>query len=144
VLRNVDVSVLTHFSRHLDDLVRECQLIEVGAAQGLDTSASVANLAEGVLAVTRVREGVLPQVVDAAARGEDRVDIELQVTERAAERVAKLRQLFQDAAELQRRGLLLLDPLDEDIEAQAQWAMQEIVDQVEHGAEPTEYSGTGR
>ncbi len=124
--------------RYLDDLVRECQLIEVGVGEGVATTVRVRNLADGVLAMARVRELQL-QVVDAAERGADELDLVLAVTDAAADRVAKLRELLDDVAELQRQGMLLLEPLPPTRDRLLRWCFEQISRQVTIGATPAPF-----
>ncbi len=143
VLLDVGVDVLRAVTRYLDDLVRECQLIEVGAGQGLATTEPVHHLADGLLAVDRVHE-LQPQVVEAVDRGHDHLDLVLAVTERAPERMAKLGVLLDEAAELQRRGCLLLAPLPSELDRRLRWALDQITAQVADHAEPRPFESAPR
>jgi hypothetical protein len=138
VLLNVRVDVLERIGRHLDDLVRECQLIEVGASQGMTTAPRVSNLAYGVLAVARVQE-FAPQVVEAVERGADRLDLVMLVSAQAPDRVAKLRDLLYEAHRLQQQGMLLLPRLEPEMEDRLHWALDQVVVQVGEGAPPAAF-----
>jgi anti-sigma regulatory factor (Ser/Thr protein kinase) len=134
-LQGCPVELSLRQDQHLDELVRELTLMTVD--NGNPASAALAERLEAILrAPAHARVVARQQAQEAHARGEVLVDAEMAMPREFSTEVRRLHEAVLEADVLceQRRLLTLASPPDiRDFRA---WMTEEVVAQVEQGAEP--------
>lgn len=108
-ITDVPAADFVRLQRHIDDLLREFEIIQIGAR-----SASVP-VPEEVWAVTSellkryadTRSSAWEQAAAAEQSGSDTLDIEVALPAEAADHIEQLQRLFERADDLSRAGVLL-------------------------------------
>lgn len=140
----VPASVQLRNLRHIEELTHEMQLMEIGEADAVEpTPARIVRLINGVMdAYGDARDATRRQAEEAIAAGCDLVDLEVELPAEAAENIAHLVALLEEADELCRKGGMLTLAADDEVAALRRWMKVEIAAQLA-GADPTPYL-TGR
>jgi hypothetical protein len=138
-LLQVPSTLYLKMRRHIDDLVHELQIVQVGEMQGVEVAPEVAATIDGVLANYAVpRDEIFDQVVAAAKRGQPLVDIEVVLPPAAAEAGARLLRLLEQVDAVAAAGLLLTLPAADEIRHLRRWAVTEMTRQI-NGEPPMAY-----
>ncbi len=138
-LVGVPVQLFVRLQLHIDELLRELEIIEMGQAGGTSQGdARLRALVRELLGLyVEERQAVRAQAEQAAAIGARRVDMEVALPPEAVGHGEELLRLFEEADELSRQGLLLTVPADEELAAFRRWIMAEVSAQVRGNAAPT-------
>lgn len=126
---------------HVDDLLRELEIISLGAGSGaVAVPAEVRDVTRELLArYSETRQSAWQQAEAAQRRGGDTVDIQVAVPLDAVDAVQDLVDLFDRADALCREGVLLTLPASAELVELRRWTAEEVVRQVRSGAEPTPF-----
>ena len=126
---------------HVDDLLRELEIISLGASSGaVAVPAEVRDVTRELLArYSDTRQSAWQQAEAAQRRGGDTVDIEVALPVDAVDAVHELVSLFDRADALCRDGVLLTLPASPELVELRRWTAEEITRQVRLGAEPTPF-----
>jgi hypothetical protein len=136
-LLGVPVAVYREFEVHLDDLIRELQLIAVGDGQGLGTDDRLRDLALHIDAgLGSQRRDFADQVRVGFEAQQTHVDVALTVGPHASYAVRMLRQFMLVADAHAEAGRLLTFPAGPDLVTMLNWIVVEVVGQTEDAARP--------
>lgn len=126
---------------HVDDLLRELEIISLGASSGaVAVPAEVRDVTRELLArYSETRQSAWQQAEAAQRRGGDTVDIEVTVPVAGVDAVQELVDLFDRADALCREGVLLTLPAPPELVELRHWTADEVMRQVRLGAEPRPY-----
>lgn len=126
-LRRVPPLLFVEHRRHLDDLVHELQIVQVGRMQGQEVAPALARaLGEFLERYAVPRDALFKQARAAAVRGEPIVDLETTLPAEAAVTVDTMIELLEEADALARAGLVLTLPASDEISRFRRWAVSEI------------------
>ena len=137
VVRLVDCPVALSLAQddHLDELVRELQLV----ARGTDEP-ELASVIRGLLdGQALARHMGRRAAQDAAAEGKERVTVEMVLPSPAAEQAERLDAAVAAADALCERERLLTRASPPDVRALRSWMRDEVRDQIRHGRAPRSY-----
>jgi hypothetical protein len=141
-LVGVPVAVYRKLEVHLDDVVRELQLIAVGDGQGLGTDSRLRDLALHIDAgLAGQRRDFADQVRVGFEAEQTHVDVTLTVGPHASYAVRMLRRFMLVADAHAEAGRLLTFPAGPDLLTLLDWIVVEVLGQTENGAEPHPYPG---
>ncbi|HVF74751.1 MAG TPA: hypothetical protein VM938_06855 [Acidimicrobiales bacterium] len=126
---------------HVDDLMRELEIIDVGHRAGVASApAELRDLMRRLLLhYAEAREAAWAQAEAATADGRATVDMELELPVEAADAAVKLTTLFEHADELSRAGILLTMPTPPELQELRRWTTTEVCRQLQEGATPCPY-----
>lgn len=126
---------------HVDDLMRELEIIDVGHRAGVSRApAELRDLLRRLLVhYAEAREAAWAQAEAAATDGHDALDMELVLPVEAADAAAELAELFEHADELSRAGTLLTMPTPPELLRLRRWTVAELGRQLQEGAAPSPY-----
>lgn len=126
---------------HIDDLLRELEIIALGASSGaVAVPAEVRDVTRELLGrYSETRQSAWQQAEEAQRRGGERVDIEVSVPVEGVDAVQELVELFDRADALSQEGVLLTLPASPDLVELRRWSADEITRQVQRGAAPTPF-----
>lgn len=126
---------------HVDDLLRELEIISLGASSGaVAVPVEVRDVTRELLdRYSETRQSAWEQADAAQKRGGETVDIEVVVPLEAVDAVAELVDLFDRADALCREGVLLTLPSSPELVELRRWTADEITRQVRLGAAPTPF-----
>ena len=125
--------------QHLDELVRELQLIEAGSPS--EPSGDLGHVIERLLGrQAHARHAGRRIAQDAAAQGRETIDIEMPVPRQAVSDVLELHELVQAADALCEKQEMLTLASAPDVRNLRAWMVHEFVQQVERGAPATTYA----
>ncbi|MBW3668645.1 MAG: hypothetical protein KY443_05470 [Actinobacteria bacterium] len=129
---------------HVDDLLRELEIIALGASSGAaEVPREVRDVTRELLGrYAETRQSAWEQAEAAQRRGGETVDLELVLPVDAVEGVQELVELFDRADALSREGVLLTLPASPELVELRRWTADEITRQVQLGAAPTPFPGT--
>ena len=120
---------------HLDELVRELQLLSVD--EGNSESAALAEEIRGLLvSPTHARLTGRRAAARARAEGRDSVDVEMAMPREFGDLVARLQEAVKRADVLCEQGRLLTLASPPDLRALRAWMTHEVLGQTTHGAAP--------
>jgi hypothetical protein len=139
---SVPVATYLALQEHNDDLVRDCELLLATRA----TTGSTPRLLDAALALTqrfaRAREAHRDIVAAAASKGQDRVDLHIQLGRRGAvPGVQEYLALMEELDGFCRSGALLVNPPSEQVVALRRWFVEETVAQLGQAIGPTPFPG---
>ena len=128
---------------HVDALARELLLVALGGAPTRDP-ATTARVCELVDAYARSHESDLwrathRRIEEAAARGEDAVDLRFVLPVEVAGGVEQFRALLEEAEEYCRSGDLLTVEASPQVRRLRAWYFEQVVGQLRHGAAPQRF-----
>ncbi|MDQ4007507.1 MAG: ATP-binding protein [Actinomycetota bacterium] len=124
--------------RHLDELVRELQIV---GARGAEPSRELAEVIDGLLQEQAHARHMGRQIaLDAAAAGLTEVDVDMPVPAEAAGDVQRLHQAVMRADVLCEQEQLLTLASSPDVIRLREWMVHEFVRQVEYGDPPQSYA----
>jgi hypothetical protein len=128
---------LEHF-RNLHDLIHELQTMAAGDQSGI--ARVPGRLGEVMRGILEEYQGVWmsmrQQALEALERSDERVDIEMLLPREAAEAVRRIHGLVEEAEKYCELGEMLALPSSEEIWRLRTWIRDEVVAQLELGAEP--------
>jgi hypothetical protein len=138
-LTGVPTSLFVALQMHIDELLRELEIIEMGQAGGSSRVEPRLRALMGELLDLYVeeRQEVRVQADQAAALGSHRVDMDVALPADAVAHAEELLRLFEHADELSRQGLLLTVPAADDLVAFRRWILAEVSAQIGQNAAPT-------
>lgn len=138
-LEGVPVRLFLESQDHQHDLVRELQLIRIGAdAVAADVSGRLARLIGNILSrYQAVRSATRDQATAALERGEDVVTLEVPVRPGMADALREWLGLLEEADELCGHGRLLLLASSPQVRDLRRWYVQELTERLE-GRTPTQ------
>lgn len=135
VLRSVPVDIYVGLQRHIDELVRELQVIEVGGDKAVPPG--LRDVMNRILTdYASARTDSWEQASNALSQGKDRADLIFHLPVEAETAVAEFNELLDRADGLCRSGALLTLPESEDQRKFRHWATQQIVGQLTQGQTP--------
>lgn len=136
-LADCPVQLSLQQDRHLDELVRELQLVEAGdAVPSRQLADVIAGLLQGQAHARHMSRRI---ALDAAAAGLEKVDIDMTLPRPAAQEVQQLDHAVRAADRLCAQRQLLTLASSAEVTALRQWMVHEIVHQIEYGAAPLDY-----
>jgi hypothetical protein len=132
------VRLALRIDQHLDDLVRELQLIDAG---GASPARDVGRLIESLVSHRAYARHMGRRIAqDAAEAGLEHVDIEMTLPRAAAADIALLLEIVEEADRLcDEQELLTLSSTPEMVSLR-EWFTETMIDQLEHDAEPVTYA----
>ncbi|MFN2626969.1 MAG: hypothetical protein ABR520_12915 [Mycobacteriales bacterium] len=138
-LLGVPASVARESLHAIDELLHEFRLVQLSAQAGLTTPqgelAAVMNeILEGY---ADAREVTSAQLDAAHARGQDRVDMQVELPVEAAAAGRRLLDLLERADALCRDEQMLTLAVSPDVAAFRRWSLDELTAQLENAADPT-------
>lgn len=138
-LAGVPTELFVTLQMHIDELLRELEIIEMGEAAGSSQAEPRLRriMRELLDLYVEERQAVRAQAEQATALGSPRVDMEVALPEEAVAHGEELLRLFEQADELARQGLLLTVPATEDLAAFRRWILAEVSAQIRSKAAPT-------
>ncbi|HEX2064786.1 MAG TPA: hypothetical protein VHE80_10240 [Acidimicrobiales bacterium] len=138
-LAGVPTDLFVTLQMHIDELLRELEIIEMGEAAGSSAiEPRLRHIMRDLLDLyVEERQAVRAQAEQAAALGSQRVDMEVALPEEAVAHGEELLRLFEQADELSRQGLLLTVPSTDDLAAFRRWILAEVSAQIRTKASPT-------
>lgn len=141
-LSEVPAALFIRLQVHVDDLLRELEIIDLGHdSSAVVVPSEVRKVTRDLLDSCASSRSEAWQRAEAAERaGRERLDIELRLPPAAADAGEKLGELLELADELSRSGLLLTMPCPEELLALRRWMSEELSRQLRDGAEPTPYA----
>jgi hypothetical protein len=123
---------------HLDELIRELQLVEAGDAQ---PSRELAGAIAGLLNEhAHARHMGRLTALQAAAEGRDVVDVDMTVPEAAADAVQELDRAVRAADDLCRSQQLLTLASPREVVLLREWMASQIARQIRHGEAPVPWA----
>ncbi|HZI95983.1 MAG TPA: ATP-binding protein [Actinomycetales bacterium] len=135
-LLDCPVALSLRQDQHLDELVRELQLIEGG--HGPEPSNDLGHVIESMLGrQAHARHAGRRLAQDAAAQGLATIDIEMVVPAEAASDVRELDEVVREADGLCEKQELLTLAATPEVRALRSWMVHEFVQQIERGLPPT-------
>jgi hypothetical protein len=133
-LENVPVQIFLESQDHQHDLIRELQLIDMGArseAVGADVSANLARLIADILTRYRdVRAATRNQALAALERGDDVVTLEIPIQDGMPDALKEWLSLLDEADRLSAEQELLLVPARDEVRRLRRWYVAEVVDRL--------------
>ena len=136
VLQDLPLSLALYSDEHLDDLVREFQLISLGAPT-TQATAELAELIEKILAFYAApRHSARNRARELVAAGHQRGDITMLLPPEAATDIQRLHALVLEADRFCRQGQLLSLTVSAQVMSLREWIVFQVVHQLE-GAQPT-------
>lgn len=137
-LRGVPTELFVRLNLHIDELLRELEIIEMGEAAGAaDGAGELHQVAHALLdRYAHQRESAWQQAELAAGRRDQRLDLELVLPREAADAADELATLFERADDLSRQDRLLTVAAPADVASLRRWIAGEIGAQLRHGAAP--------
>ena len=124
--------------QHLDDLVRELQLI--GADQHKEPPRPVREMADNLVRAAFARHTGRQMAQKAAAEGREYADIEMTMPRAMSPSVRELLRLARQADDVCREHGLLTLAATPEMESLRTWFTECMVGQLEHDAEPVAYA----
>lgn len=126
---------------HVDDLMRELEIIDVGHRAGVAAAPiELRDLMRRLLLhYAEAREAAWAQAEAAAADGRAALDMELLLPVEAADAAVELAELFDRADALSRAGVLLTMPTPPELVRLRRWTVDELCRQLQEGAAPCAY-----
>jgi anti-sigma regulatory factor (Ser/Thr protein kinase) len=124
--------------RHLDELVRELQIV---GARGAEPSRELAEVIDGLLQEQAHARHMGRQIaLDAAAAGLTEVDVDMPVPAEAADEVQRLHEAVMRADVLCEQEQLLTLASSSEVIRLREWMVHEFARQVEYGDPPQSYA----
>ena len=142
-LLGVPVDLYVDASRHMNEIVREFALISFGDRSGVTerVPTRLLALADDLRSrYARNTDAIRSRVEEAARAGDATVDIELPGDETAVQITEHITELLDAADEFCRSGHLLTLASSPQVVAWRHWWRDQVVDQVQHGADPVPWS----
>lgn len=141
-LLDVPAATFIRLQLHIDDLLRELEIIDVGHdSEAVLVPTELGKVTRDLLeAYSSTRADAWQQAEAAERAGRDTLDIEVSLPTEAAEAAEELACLFDRADELARDGVLLTLPTPAPLMALRTWMREELLRQLRDGAEPTPYA----
>lgn len=137
-LTGVPVEAFVAIQRHIDELFRELQVIDVGRSS--DTTPPRPELRDVMTRIlteyASARADALEQAAQALAQGNDRADVALELPTEAVAAIREFNDLLDRADDLCRRGDLLTLPESETEAKLRAWCMVELDRQLSENASP--------
>lgn len=126
-LLGVPPLLVVRHRRHVDDLVHELQIVQLGQRQGRDVAPALAGAIHAILEHYAVpHDGLFKQARDAAERGDPTADLEIPLPAEAADAADAMLRLLEEGDALARAGLVLTLPAPDDVRRFRRWATGEI------------------
>ena len=140
-LLNVPAVAFVRLHLHVNDLMRELEIIDVGYRAGVSAAPDELRdlMRRLLLHYAEAREAAWTQAEAAAADGRDALDMELTLPVAAADAAAELAELFDRADELSQAGALLTMPTPPELLRLRRWTVDELCRQLQQGAAPCPY-----
>jgi anti-sigma regulatory factor (Ser/Thr protein kinase) len=134
VLHDIPLRLALYNDEHLDDLVREFQLMSLDPAVAAHRPAELAGLIEEILAsYAAPRHGARDRTRELLAAGHQRGDITMLLPPEAASDIQRLHALVLEADRFCRQGHLLSLAASDQVMALREWIVSEVVHQLGGG-----------
>jgi len=140
-LLNLPSADFVRLHLHVDDLMRELEIIDVGHRAGVATAPTELRdvMRRLLLHYAEAREAAWAQAEAATADGHAALDIEVMLPEEAADAAVEMVKLFEQADELSRAGVLLTMPTPPELLELRRWTTEELCRQLREDAAPCPY-----